>query len=173
MLVVAALAAVMTLVGFGVATSAGAAASPSTSPYPPTCFLIKLSTTTPNPGQTITVSGQDFTPDIDVSVVLDTHTVLATTHTTANGTFAVDVTLPAGVTGTHTISATGDPRLASGDCPAASVTISIGAESSTSSGGLASTGVDILTGVAVALALIGAGVLITRSARRRGHNPSH
>jgi hypothetical protein len=143
-----------------------AQAAPAPTPYPPTCFLIKLSTTTPNPDQTITVTGQDFTSGIDVTVVLDAATVLATTRVDADGSFAVGVTVPAGLTGSHAVSATGDPRLRTGDCPAAAVQITIGTQPASSGGGLASTGLDVALGVAVAVALLAAGLVLARAGRR-------
>ena len=168
-LVLAALAAMLTTFGIGLAS--GAAAAPaSTTPYPPpSCPLLTISTTTPFPGETITVAGTNFTPGASVDIDLDTNTTLGHATADASGNFSVHVTLPAGVTGNHVIRAVGTGL---GNCPVDPIQINAsGAEgSSSSSGGLASTGVDILTGIAVALALVGAGVLFTRGGRRRHHH---
>jgi hypothetical protein len=123
---------------------------------------MSVSTTTPFPGQTITLSGQNFAPaGSNVTIVLDTGAVLAHVTINSSGTFSVPVTLPAGVTGNHKILAQGQIT-----CPPDPVQISIQA-AGTQGGGLASTGVDILTGLAIALALIAGGVLMARSGRRR------
>ena len=60
-----------------------------------------------------------------------------------------------------------------GNCPVDPIQINAsgaGGTSSSNGGGLASTGVDILTGIAIALALVGAGVLLTQGGRRRHHH---
>lgn len=164
MLVLAALAVMLTT--FGIGSVASAAAAPT--PYPPpSCPLLTVSTTTPFPGQTITVGGTNFTPHVAVTIELDTNVTLGHATADGSGNFSVPVKLPAGVTGSHLIHAVGTGL---GDCPVDPIQISVqgaGASGSSSGGGLASTGVDILTGIAVALALIGGGVLFARGGRRR------
>lgn len=159
-LLVAVMASVLTVLGVGSATAE--TAPPSAYP-PPSCPLLSVSTTTPFPGQTITIAGENFTPTADVTIKLDTSATLAHVIVKADGSFSVPVKLAADLVGHHVISAVG---VNLGKCPVEPIQINIQA-SGTSGGGLASTGVDILTGIAVALALIGAGVLLARGGRRR------
>jgi hypothetical protein len=167
LLLVVALAAMLTL--FKVGTAGAVAPAPTCGTYPPSFGAsMSVSTTTPFPGQTITVTGEHFKANEDFNLVLDTGAVLAAVHVAADGSFSVNVTLPAGLTGNHVISTDGDES----GCPADPIQIDIQG-SGTSGGGLASTGVDILTGLAIALALIAGGVLFARSGRRRHSHSQH
>jgi hypothetical protein len=143
-------------------------------PYPPTvCASLSVSTTNPLPGQEITVSGINFVAN--ASVRLELHTtiyVLKTVTADADGSFSTTVKLPDGVTGTHTIvAATGAPNAS--DCPANPVQIihiQLGGGSTSAGpggGGTSFTGVDILAMLVGASALIGVGVALNRSGKRR------
>jgi hypothetical protein len=133
---------------------------------------LTVSTTTPFPGQTITVAGANFTANVAVDIVLDTNDVLAHVNADASGSFSVDVKLPADLVGNHVIRAVGTGL---GDCPVDPIQITAqgSAPSSSSGGGLASTGVDILTGLAIALALLAVGAFLTGSGRRKASNGRH
>jgi len=151
------------------ATSVAAAPTPTPSAcqsYPVgavAAATLMVSTTTPFEGQTITVSGTNFVTNEAIAIDLSGSPVAHVT-TSASGSFSTPVTLPAGVTGTQTISVAGDHST----CPASSITITIqGAGVSATSQGLSHTGVDILTGLAVAIALLIAGVALTGGARRK------
>ena len=171
---IALLMGLATIVCLGVGSStASAAPTGSTTPYPPpSCPLLTVSTTNPFPGQTITVAGTNFTASVAVTIELDTHVALAHTNADTSGSFSVHVTLPSDLTGNHTISALGTNL---GNCPVdpIEITVQAGAAPSSSSngGGLASTGVNVLVGLVIALGLIAAGLFATRSGRRR--NASH
>jgi hypothetical protein len=173
-----ALLAVAAVSAFLAAPAAVAAPVAHLANYPPTvCSTLSVSTTNPLPGATITVSGTNFTPDAGVRIELHTTIyVLKTVTADASGSFSTEVTLPAGVTGTHQIvAATGAIRGA--NCPGDPfVTIHIqtrGLEGSTAANpggnghGTAFTGVDILLLVAVAALLVGAGYAFNRGGRRR------
>ncbi|MDT4938215.1 MAG: hypothetical protein QOG80_1886, partial [Pseudonocardiales bacterium] len=84
-LVVLAMAAVLTVLRVG---TASAAPSTTATPYPPSCPIMSVSTTTPNPGQTITVTGSNFHPSVDLTINLDTNVVLAHVLTSAGGSFS-------------------------------------------------------------------------------------
>lgn len=168
-MMVAVLGALLTL--FAVGSGPASAAAPT--PAGTVCggygsldvrASMSVSTTTPFPGQTITLSGQNFAPaGIVVTIVLDTGAVLTHVTINASGTFSVPITMPAGVTGNHKILAEGQIT-----CPPDPVQVTIQASGNAgNNGGLASTGVDILTGLAIAIALIAGGVLMARSGRRR------
>ncbi|MCU1656129.1 MAG: hypothetical protein JWO57_785 [Pseudonocardiales bacterium] len=137
-------------------------------PYPPAiCAQLAVSTTTPFPGQSITVSGSAFAAHQSVTLILDTSsTVLGHVTASAAGTFSTSARMPTDVRGNHLITVQGDVS----GCPVDPVQINVqsGAGSSSSGGGgLAFTGFDAVLAVAVALGLIGAGVLLSRGGKRR------
>ena len=172
-LVLAAMAAMLTTLGVG-----SAAAAPTPTSVPGTCATypvqicqahILSSTTTPFQGQTIEVSGIGYVADEDVRLTIG-GIFVGTAHTDSGGNFDPPVVVPASLLGDQPLTgagASGQPY----DIDSLVLNIRAAGEggSSSSNGGLAHTGVDILTGVAVALALIGAGVLFARGGRRR-HN---
>lgn len=164
LLLVAVMAAMFTLLNVGTAGAVAPGDDPTCGTYPPSFGAsMSVSTTTPFPGQTITISGQHFVANEHITLVLDTGFVLAHVTVGADGSFSVPVTLPASLRGSHTILVDGDTSV----CPPDPVQIVIQSGSTPPGGGLASTGVDILAGVAVALALIAGGILFARSGRRR------
>lgn len=173
-LVLAAMAAMLTTLGVGSA----AAAAPTPTSVPGTCVTypvqicqahILSSTTTPFQGQTIEVSGLGYQPNEDVALTIGGIPV-GTAHTDSNGNFDPPVVVPATLIGDQPLTGTGASHQPYDvDSLVLNIRASGAGGSSSSSGGLASTGVDILTGVAIALALIGAGVLFARGGRRR-HN---
>ena len=103
-----------------------------------------------------------------VTIELDTNVALAHTNADGSGSFSVNVTLPSDLVGNHTISAVGTNL---GNCPVDPIQITVqagaGPSSSSSGGGLASTGVNVLVGLVIALGLVAAGVIATRTGRRR------
>lgn len=155
-----------------VVPASSAAAYPVT-----TCSTIAVSTTNPLPGESITVTGSNFTANAEIRLELRTQTfVLGTVTSSATGAFSKDVTLPDGVTGLHTIVAIGGSPSVPG-CPAnPSVAIEIQAAAGGAvnppgtgggGGGTAFTGVNVLIMLLAAAALIGAGVTFNRRGRRR------
>jgi hypothetical protein len=151
-----------------------AAANAEPGGYGGKCSSLAVSTTNPLPGQEITVSGQDFQPN--ASVRLELHTtvyVLGTVTTDSSGSFETTVTLPDGVTGTHTIvAATGS--LGGSNCPAQPVQvihIQTGGQSSGGggNGGTSFTGVDVAAMLIGAAVLIVAGAVFNRGGRRRSY----
>ena len=143
--------------------------------YPPTTCpgMLSVSTTHPLPGETITVTGTNFTPGAHVHLVMHTTTYdLGTFTANAQGNFSAQVKLPAGVTGRHLIIATsGAPHIQ--QCPGDPIQIHGPEGSSSGPGGHhgnSNTGVDILIIVLVAAGLLGAGVALTRGGKRR-HGP--
>ena len=137
-------------------------------PYPPNVgAALAVSTTNPQPGGTLTVTGSHFVKNASVRLELHSHRfVLATVQADASGNFSTSVTLPAGVTGTHTIvAATGVPT--SGNCATPTITITIQNPGPNGGPGTSFTGVDVLAMVLGALALLGVGFALTRSGKRR------
>ena len=145
-----------------------ASAAPVCPPYPANAGAsLAVSTTNPQPGETITVSGSHFVANASVRLELHTTvTVLKTVQADANGDFTTTVKLPDGVTGTHTIvAATGIPT--SGNCATPTVTITIQGTSTNTGGGTSFTGVDVLAMVLGAAVLLGVGLALNRSGKRR------
>jgi hypothetical protein len=157
---------------FAPAAQAGAAAVPtpaSCQAYPigavPAATL-SVSTTTPFPGESITVSGTNFEPHDAITIVLSSNLIeLGHVTTNASGAFSTSVTIPSNLSGSHVLSLVGAVAV----CQPSPITLTIQGEG-TSGGGLPNTGVDILAGIAIALALLTAGVALTRGGRRRQHS---
>lgn len=164
---------------FGLSAPAGATPAQPLA-YPPTvCATLAVSTTTPAENEPITVSGVNFSPNTTLTLELDNSAhKLGTVRTDAQGSFTTTVTMPPGVTGSHLIIAVGGTTK---NCPVdPSVRIDIqaagrqgggaaggGSGSGGSHGGTAFTGVDILLLLVIAAGLVGAGVALVRSGRRR------
>ncbi|HEV7193278.1 MAG TPA: hypothetical protein VGN35_08740 [Jatrophihabitantaceae bacterium] len=161
---------------FLVAQSAAASApsgNRAAAPYPPVfCPTIAVSTTHAFPGETIAVTGQGFDGVQALTLVLTPgNDVLGHVSTNSAGTFSTHVTLPAGATGTAVIHAEGSGSA----CPVGPIQIGISSGTPhTPQSPLPFTGVDVLTAIAIALALIGVGLLLTRGGRRsRSHHRAH
>lgn len=116
--------------------------------------------------------GDGFLSHDVVKLTLHTTTYnLTTAHANAAGTFGVTFTLPAGVTGTHTITATGTGGAPS-DSASTQILISALGTAGTGgnnngTGGLSSTGVAILSLGVIALALIVGGSIFVFGGRRK------
>ncbi|MGI8677099.1 MAG: hypothetical protein ACR2LX_00135 [Jatrophihabitans sp.] len=177
--------------------------APSAVAYPvATCSTLSVSTTTPNPGETITVTGNNFRPNTSVQLVLRAHTgssgfvelkglqadaqdsLLKTVRTDAQGSFSTTVTLPSSATsgGYDLVATTGFET--AGQCSGSPlVSLTIGAANAgpagnnggtNGGGGTAFTGVNILIMLIVAGALIGTGVALNRrSNSRKLHTGGH
>ena len=158
----AALIAVFALFVAAVAFAGPANAAPYTSQA--TC---SVSDQTPAAGSSLTLSCSGFGANETVNITLHSHgvTVLAPGATNASGAFSTTVTLPAGVTGTHTLTAVG---ATSGRT--ASVSITIGAVTSAggpTGGGLPFTGAAVMGISSLAVLLLLGGVLMVFTSRRR------
>jgi hypothetical protein len=138
------------------------------------CASIAVSSTTVNPGESITVTGKDFKAGSAVHLTLypqsdpskKKHYPAITAS--SGGTFTDTIVLPSTARGNQVLVSDG---IASG-CPADPIQIDVlGAGSSASSGGSSTppavTGVDIALLTAIAAALVGAGVVFTRGGRQR------
>lgn len=125
---------------------------------------IAVSTQNPPVGGSLTISGEGFAAGETVSLSLHTQTYnLGSANADDSGRFTTTVTLPSGVSGVHTILATG---LSSGQTT--SITITIGSSvSSSAGGGLPNTGVAVLGvgGVGAALLIAGAAMLVVGQRR--------
>lgn len=159
----AALGALLTLL-------AGPAGTPAAQAYPAsTCATLSVSTTHPQVGASLVVTGAAFAPRATIRLELHTKVyALATVHSDADGAFSTRVTLPAGVHGRHLIVAVGG---AVASCPAdpyqalsiqTGGTTVTGTGSSSGNGGLASTGLDVALLLLIAALLIGVGVALNR-----------
>ncbi|MDT0262077.1 hypothetical protein [Jatrophihabitans lederbergiae] len=153
----ASVAAVVGLLLGALAFAASANAAPYTNQA-----TISVSTQNPAVGGSLAISGDGFAAGETVSLTLHTQTYnLGSATTDVSGRFTATVTLPAGVSGAHTIVATG---LSSGQTT--SITITIGSSVS-SSGGLPNTGVAVLgVGVVGAALLIGGAAMLVVGQRR-------
>jgi hypothetical protein len=144
------------------------AASADAAPYHKQPKL-SVSTTTPAVGATITVTGTDYGANETVELTLHTAVyTLGSAHTDASGGFTTSVTLPAGVSGTHTLVGTG---MTSGGV--ASVTLVIGGSGtggtggSNGGGGLSNTGAAVIGVGALGITLLIAGGFMLVAGRRR------
>ena len=151
--------------------SVGFASSANAAPYT-RAPSIAVSTTNPAEGSSIDVTGTDFDAGSTINFTLYSQPyALGSVTTDSSGAFAVSVTLPDGVTGTHTIAAQGPTS-------SASVTIEIyavnqgsggaaGDNGSSSGGGLASTGFAVAGIGVLGLGLLAGGTVLLLSGRRR------
>ncbi|HEV7205317.1 MAG TPA: hypothetical protein VGN18_11965 [Jatrophihabitans sp.] len=158
----------LVLAGLGFALLGPVAAADA---YPVvTCSTLAVSTTTPAVGESITVTGANFKPNRSVRLELDSAAhPLKTVTSGVDGSFSTQVTLPAGVTGSHSIVAVGGGLTAAG-CPvdpAAQLHIQgsgVGGVATSGAaagaGGQSNPGSTAFTGVNVLLMLIAAGILI-------------
>lgn len=159
-----------------------------------TCSTLSLSTQHVRPGQAITVTGSAFEPKVTVHLVLRPEPAgaagsgaaasdsdLGTATTDATGSFTTKVTVPGTATddGAYQIIAT-TGATAGGNCPAdPSQTLDLAASGanggvaagSNSGSGTAFTGLDVAALLAVALGLVGTGVVLTRRGRRVASRP--
>jgi hypothetical protein len=131
---------------------------------------IALSASTVAEGGHVTISGTGFEATRTVTLTLHTVTVsLGTAQTDASGAFSTTVTLPSGVTGSHTITAAD----AAGNSASATITITApgrgtsGGGSGGSGGGVSATGVAVIGLSAVGFALLVGGALMLLAGRRR------
>jgi len=164
--------AVLALVcGFFFTSNANAAA-PSDEPYPPgDCSTLTISATVANIGDTLHITGANFNAGDELDIVLHSDPVVVG-HVTvdADGAFEFDFVVPDLEAGNHTITVEGSTNEV---CPVDPLEIVINGVGPTEPGGNANTGVDSLTAILVAGALIGAGLLLATSGRRRGHSGRH
>ncbi len=65
--------------------------------------VITLSKNTGNVGDTVTVSGANFSPNTTLSILFDSIVVSSATITDASGNFSATITIPAAVSGAHAI----------------------------------------------------------------------
>jgi alpha-L-fucosidase len=165
--------AVLAAVFFSPAAQANA--SPRALAYPPTTCpgTLSVSTTHPLPGETITVTGHNFTPGANVHLVLHTVTYdLGTFKADAQGSFTAQVKLPDGVVGQHLVVAvSGAPHVR--QCPGETIQIQAPGGTSTGPGGppgTSFTGTDLLLILLAAAVLLGAGAIFLRSGRRRSEH---
>ncbi|MBW8801510.1 MAG: IPT/TIG domain-containing protein [Streptomyces sp.] len=125
---------------------------------------VRASTTNPAVGGTLTLSGSGFGANDTLTITLDTGDTLGTTTTDSSGAYSVTVTLPAGVSGDHTIVVADEATDES-----ASIAITIGSGSNPSGGGgVSNTGVAVMSiGGVGALLLVGGLSLMLLGKRRR------
>jgi len=162
-------AAVISLcVSIGCIFGSAAAAIASPAPYPPPqCAQVTVSSTVVAAGESLIVSGKGFAAHSPVEVELKpSDRVLARGATGADGEFSLTVRFPAGLHGQQVIAVVGGHP----SCPVPPVTITIGSNLP-AGGSPASTGVDVLAELAVAIGLLALGALLAASGRsRRGRS---
>ena len=145
-------------------------AAPSDNPYPPSiCAQLTISATTAHVGDTLHISGVDFTPGDELDIVIHSDPVLIK-HVTVDGTgaFGFDWVVPDLSDGSHVITVEGS---SSDVCPIDPLEIQVNGVGPTEPGN-ANTGVDSLTWIFVAIMLLGAGALLATAGRRR-HRGRH
>jgi hypothetical protein len=159
-------AVIVAVIGMVIAAaSIGVAASA----YPPgTGPTISTSTSTVPQGGSLTVFGDNFSPNSDAVLSLHSTPVgLGTVHTDSNGQFSAQITVPSSTTpGTHTIEALDTPT---GDIASATITVTGGGTGGGGGGGggVAETGVAVISIGALGLVLLVGGGLMLMAGRRR------
>lgn len=151
--------------------SAGAASAASYAPSTGSSSgagSLNVGTHQPTVGGSLAVSGTNCNPNSTVSISLDNGRFpLGTAPTDASGRYSTTVTLPSGLTGTHTVTVVGAA------C-AATEGITIQAASSGGGGGggaLAGTGVAVVGIAALGVVLlIGGGLMLLAGRRRRAQH---
>ena len=163
------------LIGTGVLAGANLATGAAAHGYGVTTRVpvIAVSASTVSPGGSLTVQGAYFTPNGTASLSLHSDPVqLGTAPVDADGSFAVVITVPADEpTGRHRVDALDVPT---GDVASVTLTVSapVSGPGTGGSGGLAGTGVPARGLLALALAILAAGVLAESIGRRRSANKS-
>jgi LPXTG-motif cell wall-anchored protein len=156
------MAAALVTLGFAGVASAQTADCP----YGGCPTNLVLSSSVVAPGGTVTVSGEGFLPDHDVTISLGAE-VLGETMTNGEGAFSAQVTVPT-QPGTYTITATDGVNVLS-----AQVTVAAGASNAGSvspSGTLPYTGSDSSLPLAqIGAGLVAAGAVIVLSIRKHQH----
>lgn len=128
-----------------------------------------VSTTNPQPGQVLTVSGSGFARGSTVTIqILSTPQTLATVKADGSGAFNTQVTIPSNYFGSHTLQAVGVTP--DGATLVLSTTITIGGANGSGSSGMASTGAEVMVTAIVAAVLIVAGAFLLIF-RRRANRP--
>ncbi|MDT4938521.1 MAG: hypothetical protein QOG80_2192 [Pseudonocardiales bacterium] len=174
--------AVFGLLSAGVLLAGSAVAAPTPTSVPGTCvpYPVKIcqaqiasSTTAPQAGATIEVSGTGYQANEDVAITIGGISV-GTAHTDGAGNFDPAVVVPASLTGDQPLTGTG----ASGqpyDVDSLVLVISAfgveptntGTGTGTGGGGLASTGVQVAAFTGLGVALIAGGAIAVAVGRRR------
>nr|WP_240942099.1 fibronectin type III domain-containing protein [Planosporangium thailandense] len=118
-------------------------------------------------GKSVTLSGSGYAPDSPVQIVVySSPKVLKTVTTDGTGSFSVSVTLPAGLTGSHTLVAGGVGPDGAYRYLTLPVTVSAAGTGGTG-GGLPITGQSVPKLVVTALLVLAFGVVLVRLSRRR------
>lgn len=145
----------------------------SAAPYGTTTATVGLSTTAPCAGGTMSASGSGFGAGESVSLVLNSEPQSAgTVQADADGRFSASVTIPAGLTGRHVLTATG---ASTGSVTSGSFTIVASCDATpvaaqgSSGGGLAYTGVPAYALAAGAILLLLGGAVLLFLGRRRSN----
>jgi hypothetical protein len=128
---------------------------------------VSVSNQAPAAGSSITFSGSGFAAGEKVTISLDNGKQFPSVFANASGAFSETITLPAGVTGTHTITATGTT---SGHSASIKIQVAgVGASGGTtaSGSGLAFTGASVIGIIALGVLLLVGGGLMLLAGRRR------
>jgi titin len=160
-------------------TPSAPATIPDSVPQPDDALSAPAGATTPEPGETITVSGTGFAPNSRVDLVIySSPQSLGTATTEEDGSFSKAVVIPSNLSGSHTVTSfgvdsDGDPRILALGITLAAVTQadadddSADADGADSAGGLAVTGAPTVTLLLTGVLLVAAGVSTRMAGRRR------
>ena len=123
---------------------------------------LSVSNATPSAGSEITVSGEGFAPTSPVQITIaSSPQLLATVESDASGAFSVTVSIPASLSGQHTISATGTDAAGSVLVLTAVVEVAASTVPPTDTSPLPGTGRSGSDGLVLAIA--GAGIVLMTS----------
>ncbi len=141
-------------------------ATAAAQPYSQSEGTLDVDASTVEADDTVTVSGDGFTPDSEVEIVLTSgsDTVLATATADANGEISVEVAIPTGFTGDGVLFARGSS--ADGGTRVLGVRITNGALSQLAFTGASSNSIWFVVG-ALGLLAVGIGTLKVSAAARR------
>src|SRR5450631_3956419 len=156
------------IVMFGMIIAMVAFATPSNAASYTTQPTTSVSNQAPAAGGTITFSGSGFLAGETITIKLDNGTTFPSVVANAAGAFSTTITLSAGLSGTHTLTATGTTsgRTSSTTIQVAAASANAGVTPST--GGLAFTGAAVVgIGALGALLLVGGAALVLAGRRRK------
>lgn len=150
-------------------TPSAPATVPPSAPEPDGPMSAPADAKTPEPGESITVSGTGYAPNSRIDLVIySSPQNLGSTMTDQSGAFSRAVTIPSGLSGSHTITSFGVDSNGNSRVLALGVTIAAtGTSGSSGSGGLAVTGAPIVTILLTGILLVASGAASQFAGRRR------
>lgn len=149
-------------------TPSAPATIPATVPEPDDALSAPAGAKTPEPGETITVSGTGFAPNSRIELVIySSPQSLGTTTTKEDGSFSKEVVIPSSLSGSHTVTAFGVDPDGNARVLALGITVAAVTPAAADDSGLAVTGAPTVTILLTGVLLIAAGAATRLAGRHR------